>query len=92
MSARTVRALWAVVPFALVVAVVAFALVGAPGIDHGLATAKVPTHAVLTRREWVDIAVGSLFVLVAVALAARLMVGRRASATEIRAGTTARTD
>ncbi|UAJ79876.1 hypothetical protein IT072_02005 [Leifsonia sp. ZF2019] len=77
MSARTVRALWAVVPFALVVAVVAFALVGAPGIDHGLATTKVPTHSVLTRRDWVDIAVGSLFVIVAVGIAGRLLLRRR---------------
>jgi hypothetical protein len=80
MPATTARALWAVVPFALVVAIVAFALVGAPGIDRGLATTKVATHAVLTRREWVDIAIGSLFVIVALATALRLLATRRAGA------------
>ncbi|MFF2050491.1 hypothetical protein ACFVU2_02720 [Leifsonia sp. NPDC058194] len=73
MSARTVRALWCVVPFALVVAVVAFALVGAPGIDHGLSTTKVPSHTVLTRREWVDIGIGALFTIIAVVIAMRLL-------------------
>ena len=92
MSARTVRALWAVVPFALVVALVAFALVGAPGIDHGLSTTKVQKHAVLTRREWVDLAVGALFVLIAVAVAARLLLSRRASAAPVRVGASPRAD
>jgi hypothetical protein len=78
MSTRTVNALWCVVPFALVVAVVAFALVGAPGIDHGLATTKVPTHPELTRREWVDVAI------VAAAVASRLLVVRRAAAAPAR--------
>lgn len=78
MSVRTVRALWCIVPFALVVAVVAFALVGAPGIDHGLSTTKVPAHTVLTRREWVDVGVGTLFTLLAVVTALRL-IGARAT-------------
>ncbi|WP_349864931.1 hypothetical protein [Leifsonia sp. WHRI 6310E] len=77
MTVRTARALWCIVPFALVVAGVAFALVGAPGIDHGLSTTKVPSHTVLTRREWVDIAIGSLFTLIAVFTAMRLLRRRR---------------
>lgn len=84
MSTATARALWCVVPFALVIAVVAFALVGAPGIDHGVATAKVPVHAALTRREWVDVAVGILFVVVAVGTALGLLA-RRSSAADARA-------
>jgi hypothetical protein len=80
MSVRTARALWCIVPFALVVAVVAFALVGAPGIDHGLSTTKVPSHTVLTRREWVDIGIGLLFTLIALVTAARLLGGRRRTA------------
>ncbi|WP_025156409.1 hypothetical protein [Leifsonia aquatica] len=81
MSVRTARALWCIVPFALVVAVVAFALVGAPGIDHGIATAKVPSHVVLTRREWVDVAIGCLFTVIAIVTAFRLLSVRRARAT-----------
>lgn len=73
---NTARALWCIVPFALVVAVVAFALVGAPAVDHGIATAKVPAHSELTRREWVDLAIGALFTLIAIATAARLLSTR----------------
>ena len=86
MSAATARALWCVVAFALVIAVVAFALVGAPGIDHGVATAKVPVHPSLTRREWVDVAVGALFALLALATALALLARRRSASRDLAAG------
>jgi hypothetical protein len=69
---------WSIVAFALVVAVVAFALLGAPGVDHGLATKAIP-HTLLSRRDWMDMGIGAVFTLLAAGVAAVIVTRTRAA-------------
>jgi hypothetical protein len=73
---------WSLFGFALVVAIVASALLWAPGIDHGLATSKGVHTAAFSRHEWFDLGVTVAFAAIAAGVLVRLILrrGSRAAA------------
>ncbi len=67
---------WSLFGFALVVGAVALGALTTPAVDHGLATVAVEHHVGFTRRQWVDLAIASLFFIAAAAAAGALIVTR----------------
>jgi hypothetical protein len=73
---RNRGAWWCVLGFATAVALVSCGLFWAPGVDHGLATAKGMPTSQLSRHEWFDLAVAVAAAALAVVAVVRLTLTR----------------